>query len=60
MFPNPRELTLLVVLQLPRNVQRVMRYERERRMRIGLVAQLLQLEHVQSTIQRRFGSFILG
>lgn len=46
---------LAAVVELPRNVERVVRDEGERRVGVGVVAQLLQLEHVHRPVQRHFG-----
>ena len=46
---------LAAVVELPRNVERVVRDKGERRVGVGVVAQLLQLEHVHRPVQRHFG-----
>ena len=43
------------VVELPGDVERVVRDEGEGRMWVGVVAQLLQLEHVHRPVQRHFG-----
>ena len=52
---NP--VVTLVVVELPRDVERVVRDEGERRVGVGVVAQLLQLEHVHRPVQRHFGPY---
>ena len=49
--------TVIAVVEFPGNVECVVRDEGERRVRVRVVPQLLQLEHVHGPVQRHFGAW---